>query len=217
MESLEQKVGQIKKILGTNLFPIGIKIVQNGFGKWDESFRDVSSNKRFCYFVSRAARGETFVITNSSELDCFHPFVALGFDEPTNADIQPRISPAITKAVLIGPLHKFKTPVDTILFIVNPNQAMFLTTAYRRISRENIKASFGAAMAVCGEAVAHTVKYKTPNISFLCGGARIFSEYQDTELVFAVPFHLFEELYPALQKIEALQAFELEMKNKVVK
>lgn len=216
MESLESKVERIRKIFKTELYPVGIKIIRNGLYHWDESFQDTKNNKRFCYYVSRAAKGEMFVITDNSELDCYTPFVTLGFDEPKYANVQPRISPAVTKAVLIGPLHKMAPPVDTILFIVNPKQAMFLTAALRRISKKNIEASFGASMAICGDAIAHSVINNTPNISFLCGGARIFSEYEDSELIFAIPLSFFDDLYYALIKIEELQALESQLKKDVV-
>ncbi len=213
MENLDFKVKHVQKILKTNLLPVGVKIIQNTIQEWDDSFKGVEKDKRFCYYVLRAARGEKYVITEDSDLDCYTPFLCLGFKEPKYVDVQPRINPAITKAVLIGPLNEFTTPIDTIIFIVNPKQGMLLTSALFSFLKKKINATFGSTMAVCGEIVAYTFENKTPNISLLCGGARIFSGYDDTELIFGVPFHMFDQLYEALKKLEELQALELKIKR----
>ncbi|NVM52837.1 MAG: DUF169 domain-containing protein [Candidatus Helarchaeota archaeon] len=216
MGALSSKVKHIQKILNTEYFPIGIKIIQNSHQSWDKSFQEIKCKKRFCYYIRLAAQGQNIVIRADDNPECYTPYLCLGFTEPEFVDYDPRIKPATTKAVVIGPLHNLKNPIDSVVFIVNAKQAMLLVGALRRLLKKNLNATFGASMAVCGEVVAQTIVNNTPNLSMLCHGARIFSGYTDEELAFGIPFQLFEDLYSGLKKVEKMQEFELTLKNREV-
>ncbi|MHA1299883.1 MAG: DUF169 domain-containing protein [Candidatus Helarchaeota archaeon] len=215
MDTISNKVKKIKKILKTQYFPVGVKILQDNQYVKSDSFQDISKNRRFCYYIRAAAHGKSFVIKNDNKLECKTPYFCLGFREPKYADIRPRIEPAATETVLIAPLDKFDTEVDSIVFIINAKQAMLLTDALRRILNKKIDVSFGASMSVCGEAVAYSIVNQKPNFSVLCFGARVYSEYEDDELVLAIPSNLFDALYKKLKGIEILQELEIELKKDV--
>ncbi len=217
MGSQNERNERIQQLLNSEYVPVGIKIIQDSGSHWNGSFQEVQSGKRFCYYVRQAAKGEKFVMKDDFILDCHTPYLCLGFKEPKYADIEPRIKPANTKAVLIAPLGELDPPVDSVVFIVNAKQAMLITGALRRILKKNIEASFGSTMAVCGEVVAHTIVNKTPNLSVLCQGARIFSDYTDNELVIGIPYELFDAFFVSLQKVEELQKIEAQLKNNEVK
>lgn len=217
MTTLSFKVKHIKKILNTNFFPVGIKIIRDENQQWDASFQEVKEDTRFCYYVRLAAQGNSYIIKNDDKFECSTPYFCLGFKEPKYADFYPRITPAITKAVLVAPLDCLDLPIDSVIFIVNAKQAMLLIDGLRRIFKEKINVTLGASMSVCGEIVAHTIVKDAPNLSVLCGGARIFSGYKDDELVLGIPFHLFNPLYENLVKIEKLLTLEMKLKNNEVK
>ncbi|MHA1380292.1 MAG: DUF169 domain-containing protein [Candidatus Helarchaeota archaeon] len=217
METLKTKVKKVREILNTYYYPVGIKIIRDETSSWNGSFKEISDDKRFCKYVRLAAQGESFVITNNDKLECKTPYFCLGFKEPKYANFEPRIKPAITKAVLIAPLIKFTQDVDSVVFIINAKQAMLLTDALRRILNKKVESSFGASMSVCGEAVAQSIVTNSPNFSVLCFGARVFSGYKDDELVLGIPYSLFYDFYKQLKKIEILQKLELELKNGEVK
>lgn len=216
MDSFSSKIKHIRKILNTDYYPVGIKIIQNNESSWDQSFQVINCKKRFCYYVRLAAQGKKIVLKTDEDPDCYTPYICLGFIEPEYVDFNPRIKPATTKSVVLAPVNNLPSPIDSIVFIVNAKQAMILAGALRRISKRNVGATFGASMAVCGEIVAHTITEKTPNLSMLCHGARIFSGYTDDELVFGMPFQLFEDLYIALKKAEKMQEFETNLKKSEV-
>ncbi|MFX1293909.1 MAG: DUF169 domain-containing protein [Promethearchaeota archaeon] len=206
MVSLDYKIKRIREILNTEYYPVGIKILKDTISQWNKSFQDVSKDKRFCFYVRQAAvKGNKYIIKKESVLECHTPFLCLGFKEPKYVDFDTCIKPANTKIVLIGPVNKIETQIDSIIFVVNPRQAMILTNALQRFLKKKIDANFGASMAVCGEIVAFTIIKQAPNLSVLCEGARTFSNYTDDELVFGVPFQFFDSLYTNLERIDKLK------------
>ncbi|MDD1778189.1 MAG: DUF169 domain-containing protein [Candidatus Helarchaeota archaeon] len=193
----------------TKFLPVGISIITDGAQSWDASFLPVNSGERFCYYVRQASQGQKFVILKNSNLECYTPFLCLGFEEPKNTEFEPRIKSPPTTAVLIAPLNGLDNPLDSILFIVDAKQAMILIASLRRVLGKKVEFSCGASMAICGEIVAHTVINQTPNLSVLCGGARIFSGYTDNELVLGIPPNLLEQLYLDLKKHEKLMELKI--------
>ena len=199
----------IQNILKTKFFPVGISIITNDTQSWDASFLFIESGERFCYYVRQAAQGQKFVIREDSNLECYTPFLCLGFVEPKYAEFEPRIKSPPTKAVLIAPIDRVDNPLDSIIFIVNAKQAMILVSSLRRLLGKKVEFNCGASMAVCGEIVAHTIVNQTSNLSVLCGGARIFSGYTDNELILGIPANLLEKLYLELKKYEKLMDLRL--------
>lgn len=193
----------------TEFYPVGISIITNSEQSWDTSFLPVNGSNRFCFYVRQAAQGQKFVIKEDSNLDCHTPFLCLGFEEPKFAEIEPRIKYPPTKAVLIAPIDRLDNPMDSIIFIVNAKQAMILVASLKRLLGKKVEFACGASMAVCGEIVAQTIVNQSPNLSVLCGGARIFSGYTDNELVLGIPSNLLEKLYLELKKYEKLMDLKI--------
>ncbi|MHA1264918.1 MAG: DUF169 domain-containing protein [Candidatus Helarchaeota archaeon] len=213
--SINEKIHQIQKILKIKYYPVGIKILHNCKTHEGAAFQPTDFKKRFCYYVKLAAEGASFLLKDVLDPDCYSPYICLGFIEPEYVEVLPHIKPASTTAILLGPLQHFTRPVDSIIFIVNAKQAMLISNAIYRITRKKLSINFGVSMAVCGDIVAHTITEKTPNLSMLCHGARIFSNFSDEELVFGIPYELFPKLYSALMKLEKIQEFELKIKKDV--
>lgn len=210
MESLDTKINEIKRILKNQFVPVGVKIIKNDDEfNVDEYFQDVNTykrkHKRFCYYIRQAAQEEEgFLIKNDNKLDCKNPYFCLGFKESKFHKLEPRISPPNTKSILIGPLNKFKTEVDSVIFIVNANQSMLLIDALYSILKKNIPITSSAHMAVCLEIVARSIVNHTPSLSLLCYGARIISGYKEDELMIGIPYDLFDLLCKRLIIIENL-------------
>lgn len=221
MESLDTKINEIKRILKNQFVPVGVKIIKNDDelkrNNVDEYFQDVNSykrvDKRFCYYIRQAAQEEGFLIKNDNTLDCKNPYFCLGFKESKYNELEHRISPPNTKAILIGPLNKFKTKVDSVIFIMNASQTMLLTDSLYSILKKDIPVTPSAHMAVCFEIVAKSIVNHTTRLSFLCNGARIFSEYKEDELVIGIPYDLFNRLCRRLIKFGEVQQLMIEKKN----
>jgi uncharacterized protein (DUF169 family) len=181
----------IRVHLGTKYNLIGIKV-----RKEDASDSELRPPKkmRFCELVREAADGKSFEAVVEDML-CPHETVVLGFEEPEYVDVQPRISPAETKTVCVAPLDEMKDP-DVVLAILNPKQTMDVSALLN-----GLEASFSGNLAICGEAMAKPYMDKKPNLTFLCGGARTFADYKDSELILGAPPETFKEL---AEKIEAL-------------
>ena len=177
----------IRSHIGSKYHLVGVKFLKEKPQASEDLFKRPKKPIMFCQAVKKAADGEGFLMHLEDEA-CPSAMVALGFEEPVYVDVQPRISPAEVKAVLIGPYEKIKDP-DVGLLIVTPRQAMELSALLK-----GVKSHFSGAVAVCGEAVALPFMSKTPNVSFLCNGARVSADFRDNEVILGAPPQTIKEL-----------------------
>lgn len=181
----------IRAHLGTKYNLVGVKILE------DEEIDDKRRPKkkmRYCQIVREAAKGKSFEV-GVEDIDCPNAIVTLGFEEPVYVDIQPRINPATTKVVRVAPLTELKDP-DVVLAILNPRQIMEVSALLG-----GLESRFAGSMAVCGEATARPYMEKKPNVTFLCGGARMFAEYKDNELILGAPPETFKKLEDRIEML----------------
>ncbi len=182
---------EIRAYFGSRYHLVGVKL----FREVPEGYPVPERRGKFCEFVMRAARGETILMRAEDE-ECHLSLVALGFQEPAYLDLQPRIQPAETRAVLVAPVEKIEEP-DVVLMIATPRQVMEIATMLG-----GIRAKFAGEVAVCGEAVAEPLKTGSPNVSFLCGGARMLGGYRDSEVIVGAPPEVFQRV---AERVRALQ------------
>ncbi len=188
---------------------VGVKILKDNPFIEDKDIIKPETPTRFCQMVLDAAEGKK-ILTSAQDLNCQSPVICLGFEEPRYADIEPRIRPATTKAVYIAALDLFTTDPDVILFIFTPRQSMEFARAIQLLKNEDITVEFGARMAVCGEAVAKPYIEKKPNLTMLCYGARIHTNFCDDELVFGIPTSWIKEIVKSQVLNKIVEARELE-------
>ena len=182
---------EIRAHLGTRYNLVGIKILMEGEAS---EAKKPPRRMRFCEMVHNAANGKSFE-AEVEDYSCPNAVVTLGYEAPVYVDIQPRINPADTKVVRIAPLGELKDP-DVVLAILNPRQIMEVSSLL-----DGLNADFKGSMAVCGEGTAKPFMENKPNVTFLCGGARTFGAYKDSELILGAPPAVFQEL---ASKIEGL-------------
>lgn len=175
---------EIRAHLGTRYNLVGVRILKEGEAAED---RKPPRRMRFCEMVRKAAEGKSFE-AEVEDYSCPNAIVTLGYEAPVYVDIQPRINPADTKVVKVAPLEELKDP-DVVLAILNPKQIMEVSQLL-----DGLEANFKGSMAVCGEATAKPYMENKPNVTFLCGGARTFGGYKDSELIFGAPPVVFKEL-----------------------
>ncbi|MFQ5888259.1 MAG: DUF169 domain-containing protein, partial [Candidatus Hydrothermarchaeales archaeon] len=185
----------LRAYLGNKYNIIGVKIFKD---KVDPKppFERPKKRMRFCQLVREAGKGKAFV-AYQKDISCPNAEVTLGFEEPVYVDVQPRIMPAETKAVMVGPAENVADP-DVLLTILTAKQGMDIATLIG-----GIDARFAGSLAVCGEATAKPYMEKKPNLTLLCRGSRIFAGYADGEVIFgALPetFKVLEERAVALDK-----------------
>jgi uncharacterized protein (DUF169 family) len=183
----------IRSHIGSKYHLVGVKFLKDELppqGPFERPKKPIM----FCQAVKEAAAGKGFLMYLEDEA-CPSAMVALGFEEPVYVDVRPRISPAEIKAVQIGPYEEVEDP-DVGLLILSPRQTMELSSILK-----GLKSQFSGAVAVCGEAAALPFMEKTPNVSFLCNGARVSADFRDNEVILGAPPQTFKEL---AEKIDVL-------------
>lgn len=153
----------------------------------------------FCEFVRKAAQGGEACLIIEDDLHSFTARVILGFTEPKYVDIYPRVKPARTKSVLVGPLEKIEQEPDVVVTITDPSRMMQILQVLHRATRKRLEASMTSeASAIAGEATALPHMEKRPNLTLLCGGARSIAGYGENELAIGIPFDQFVKLVDLL-------------------
>ncbi len=182
---------EIRAFLGMRHNLVGVKIETAGDASRD---KQPPRRMRFCEMVYEAAKGNSFE-AEVEDYSCPNAIITLGYEEPVYVDVQPRINPAKTKIVKVGPLEEMKDP-DIVLAILNPKQVMEVSSML-----DGLEAVFKGSMAVCGEGVAMPYVENKPNVTFLCGGARTFGGYKDSELVLGAPAKVFAEMAEKIRNL----------------
>lgn len=181
----EKAYKKIRTYLGTEYNFVGVRILKTGEAAADKRPK---KKMRFCQMVREAANGSSFTF-NVDDLDCPNAMITLGFEEPLfGEDVQPRINPAETKLVEVAPVQEMENP-DVVLMILNAKQLMETAQCLG-----TIEAKFSGNMAVCGEATALPYMTKKPNANPLCGGARKYANYKDSDLLFGAPPEIYEKI-----------------------
>ncbi len=184
LEVLSQKIKRFFEIPGSL---VAVKILER-------EFEGVRPNKPslFCDFVRRAAHGEEAVTITENDLQNFAARVILGFAEPKYVDISLRLKPAKTKSIVVAPLEKMKESPDVVIVITNPSRMMEIVQVLRRTTRSTLEVSMTCeASAVAGEITALPFMEKKPNLTLLCGGARMLAGYSENELAIGIPYDIF--------------------------
>jgi uncharacterized protein (DUF169 family) len=184
----------VRQYLGMKYNLVGVKILKEEPSPDELNELKPETPKQYCQFVKEASLGKSFIL-KEDDFSCPSPIVTLGFSDPVYIDIQPRISPANTKAVKVGPIGDVKEP-DVILAILNPKQVMEVS-----ILLNGIEAKFVGSMAVCGEGTARPYMEDEPNVTFLCGGARIYGGYKDAEVIIGTPLETFKKLSAKVEEM----------------
>jgi uncharacterized protein (DUF169 family) len=167
----------LRAYLGMKYHTVGIKIN----GKLNNTHKP-QDKLWFCQMVHEAGLGKEFVI-KMDDLACPNAEITLGFRVPKYVNIEPRIKKAV-KTIKIGSIDD----ADVVLLILNCEQVMMLS-----ILLGGLNPSFKGELGVCGEAVAKVYEENTPNVSFLCQGARIFGNFKQNEIILGITKSQFDE------------------------
>ncbi|MBP2031259.1 uncharacterized protein (DUF169 family) [Methanohalophilus levihalophilus] len=161
---------------------------------------NISSPMRYCEMVRKsAALGTTFTAT-VDEMSCASAEVSLGFTEPSYGEVYPRVKPADTKQITVSPLDKTEFEPDAVVVVGSSAKLMRIAATLAKVEGGMIASKFKGEFAVCGECTAIPVMENKTNLSMLCSGARMFSDYRSDELAFGFPLDSFVHLVESLKE-----------------
>lgn len=107
-------------------------------------------------------------------------------------------------AILLSPLRDAGGIVpDAVIFYANPAQVMRLIHACVYRTGEKVEAATVAEAAVCS-AIGFVKSTGRPIVGFPCAGDRRFGGTQNTELLFAAPYGMLEDMAYALSDLGAV-------------
>jgi len=80
-----------------------------------------------------------------------------------------------------------------------------------------IEAEFKCAAAVSGEAIAKVYNEQKPNLTLLCGGARVYGKFKDDEFIISIPKKVYDKIkenyWNNISDAELLDFFKLSIEK----
>jgi len=167
---------------GLDYLIVGIKIhKEDQPGEWK------GPRITYCQAVKKVAEGSEVKII-LKEFECPSPELALGFVRPRYVKIEDILENG-TKCVEVS-VMKDGLDADVVLFLVDAEQAMKIIATLNRGAPLNFKVS--SSMALCRDATAIPILTGKPNISLLCGGARMYGRFDKNIFALGVPIKMSE-------------------------
>ncbi len=208
---------KLKRSLNLKSSPIGVKLIYSN-GKEldiDKKFNKVNKIGRYCEFVKRASKGE-FIKLEKRDFLCLNAELVLGFKKPMHIKIDMRLNNDNLKHILLFPINEYEMEdVNSIILIVTPRNCTDILEAYVKIFNKPLAISIGATMGACGEVTSYVIKNKKMNFSFACNGARIYSGFDDCELLCGIPIKQVATLSNELEFIAKERKIDMEMVKKL--
>jgi len=161
---------------------------------------DMPHPMRYCELVRKAAAFGNSYTFSIDDMSCASAELALGFTEPLYGEVYPRVKPADTEKITVSPLDSSEFEPDVVVVAGSAGKLMKVATTLAKVRGDMVNSSFKGEFAVCGECTAIPLMENRVNLSLLCAGARMFSDYRSEEIVFGFPMETFVELTQSLKE-----------------
>ncbi|WP_135612661.1 DUF169 domain-containing protein [Methanococcoides sp. AM1] len=184
---------QFRQFFELPLTPVAVK-----FNSDDEP--NIPHPMRYCEIVRKAAAFGTSYTCSADDMSCASAELALGFTEPAYGDVYPRVKPADTRTMTVTPLDRCEFEPDVVVVVGTASKLMRVAATLSKVKGGMVDAKFKGEFAVCGECTTIPVMENKVNLSLLCAGARMFSDYRNDEIVFGFPMGAFVELTESLKE-----------------
>ncbi|AKB84725.1 DUF169 domain-containing protein [Methanococcoides methylutens] len=184
---------QFRQFFELPLTPVAVKFNS-------EKEPDIPQPMRYCEIVRKAAAFGTSYTCSADDMSCASAELALGFTEPAYGDVYPRMKPADTRTMTVTPLDKCEFEPDVVVVVGTASKLMRVAATLSKVKGDMVNAKFKGEFAVCGECTTIPVMENKVNLSLLCSGARMFSDYRNDEIVFGFPMEAFVELTESLKE-----------------
>ncbi|WP_440952450.1 DUF169 domain-containing protein [Methanococcoides sp. FTZ1] len=184
---------QFRQFFELPLTPVAVK-----FNSDEEP--NIPHPMRYCEIVRKAAAFGTSYTCSADDMSCASAELALGFTEPAYGDVYPRVKPADTKSMTVTPLDRCDFEPDVVVVVGTASKMMRVAATLAKVKGDMMDAKFKGEFAVCGECTTIPLTENKVNLSLLCSGARMFSDYRNDEIVFGFPMEAFVELAESLKE-----------------
>ncbi|MFO8017836.1 MAG: DUF169 domain-containing protein [Promethearchaeia archaeon] len=208
---------KVRKKINLKYYSVGVKLITNenkGINS-NKDFKVPKNSHRYCEFVKRASEGE-FLKISKEKLSCVTSQIMLGFKKPRKIKMDMRMDLDNLDSVILFPLDDFPTKnFDSIVLRVNPKHAMDIIEAYRKVFHKPLEVNWGLYSGICSEITASVIKNQDINFSFLCSGSRIYTGFDDCELMCGIYNALVEKIFKKLIEISNEREMDLQLVNEL--
>ena len=204
---------KIRNKIDLRTYSIGVKLKkkENEEIFQNTDFEEVKGSKRYCEYMKRASQGD-FLEVRKENLSCVTAEIMLGFKKPREIEMDMRLDIKGLYSVLLFPLDKFPTKdIDCVILIINPKHAMDIIEAYRKAFRKSLDVHWGLYSGICSEVTASVIKNKDINFLFFFSGSRIYTGFDDCELICGIHETLVDDIFGKLIQISEDRKMDLQL------
>ncbi|PWR74236.1 DUF169 domain-containing protein [Methanospirillum lacunae] len=211
---------ELKELLGMKGSPVAVKLAKD-VADIPAGYEKMPEKSRHCQFVQDARLKGTKGYATEAEHLCKGGAAVLGI-EPMPENIAtgqfyqklgnfktpegaletmtaiPKVSDSYY-ATVYSPLESAEFEPDSVVFIVNPKQALRLSQAYLHEKGGRIAADYAAIQSVCADAVCAVKERGVLNMTLGCNGSRKNSGIADDEVIIGVPAKNLQAMVEALK------------------
>ncbi|MEO0098971.1 MAG: DUF169 domain-containing protein [candidate division WOR-3 bacterium] len=215
----------LKEILSLKGHPVGVKFCRTA----EELNRGKIPTEKitFCQMVKISSQGGYFFSCPKEQMGCLTAQFIFGFRAVEEVDIEhhqkqfginretaerliaikPKLRIGEIKGILVAPLGEFEP--ELVILILDSAQALPMLEVVAAVTGKDFSFRNGISSALCSYGAVVSYQTQEPNLSIPCFGAKRFGLFQDSELVFTLPWTLVEKILPTLEKWRATNQIHL--------
>lgn len=96
--------------------------------------------------------------------------------------------------IMVKPLEEYQEDADVVIIVTTPYNIMRLVQGYNYEYGTNCNFKMGGNQAICSETTAYPYESDEINVSALCSGTRMLSQWGRDELSMGIPYHKFSAI-----------------------
>jgi uncharacterized protein (DUF169 family) len=212
--------------LKLNTSPVAVTIIPNDM-EIPEGIEQVEGEKHHCKMIDEARYEKTVRYSLLENHKCDVGAAALGlskhcgeiqkgdfyyylncFDSIEGArqtmKEMPMMPSMSAKAIVYSPLEKAPMEPDVVIIVANPKTVMRISQALLYKKGGNFNTSLSGLQSFCSESVVRPIQEKQANLSLGCEGSRIFTRFEEEEMIIGIPIEMLEDITDAATKMAHL-------------
>ncbi len=223
LEKIHKMSQELINSLKLDKSPVAVKIIPPE-GDIPEGIEQAEGEKHHCKMIDEARKEGTIRYSLLENQKCDVGAAALGLSEHCG-EIQkgdfyyflncfgsiegarntmkemPMMDSMSSKAIIYAPLEKAPLVPDVVVIVANPKTVMRISQATLYNTGGNLNSSLSGLQSFCSESVVRPMQQKQANLSLGCEGSRMFTGFDDEEMIIGIPIEMLEDVADSAKKM----------------
>lgn len=223
MQSIHKMSQELIDSLKLDTSPVAVTIIPND-KEIPDGIEQVDGEKHHCKMIDEARKEKTIRYSLLENQKCDIGAAALGLSKHCG-EIQkgdfyyylncfssiegarktmnemPMMPSMSAKAIIYAPLEKAPVGPDVVVIVAKPKIIMRISQAILYKTGGNFNSSLSGLQSFCSESVVRPIQQKQANLSLGCEGSRMFTSFDDDEMIVGIPIEMLEDVVDSAKKM----------------